>query len=170
MISIIVHGMPGPQGSKKAVGRDGKGRAILVESSKKVRPWRDSVKAACREVIEAGAVTIDEPVWCRMVFTMPKPKSAPKTRRTWPSSRPDLSKLERSTEDAIVDSGLLREDSRIVEYLRAAKVFPNEDPEALQVPGVRIEIWRAHELAYAYERAAEINRKILVSMQMRLAA
>lgn len=156
MISIIVHGEPKPQGSKKFVGTTKTGRGILVESCKLVKSWRESVKSACREVIEAGAVTIDEPVWCRMVFTMPKPKSAPKTRRTWPSSRPDLSKLERSTEDAIVDSGLLREDSRIVEYLRAAKVFPNEDPEALQVPGVRIEIWRVHELAYAYERACGV--------------
>lgn len=170
MISIVVHGLPGPQGSKKLVGRDSKGRGILVESSKKVKPWRESVKERCRMLVESGLATIDEPVWVRMVFTMPKPKSAPKTRRTYPSSRPDLSKLERSTEDAIVDSGLLREDSRIVEYLRAAKVFPGEDAESLPVPGVRIEIWRAHELAEAQRRAVELSVNLAGQGKLRLVA
>jgi Holliday junction resolvase RusA-like endonuclease len=73
-----------------------------------------------------------------MVFTMPKPLSAPKTRRTWPMRTPDLSKLLRSTEDALTTAGIWRDDARVVEYGRAAKVFPGEDPEALEAPGVRI--------------------------------
>jgi hypothetical protein len=60
---------------------------------------------------------------------------------------PDLSKLARATEDALVDAGLLRDDARIVEYLRLAKVFPNEDPEALDAPGVRIAIELVEESA-----------------------
>ena len=75
-----------------------------------------------------------------MVFTLPKPSSAPKRRRTWPMRKPDLSKLARSTEDALVDAGLLADDARIVEYQRLAKVYPGEDVEALDAPGVLIVI------------------------------
>ncbi|ULQ46957.1 RusA family crossover junction endodeoxyribonuclease [Flagellatimonas centrodinii] len=133
-ISIVVYGSPAPQGSKRHVGN-----GVMVESSKKVRPWRQDVKAAALEV-RAGATPIDAPVRVRMVFTMPKPASAPKTRRTFPMRMPDLSKLARSTEDALTEAGIWRDDARVIEYDRLAKVFPGEDPEALDAPGVRITV------------------------------
>lgn len=136
---IIVYGHPAPQGSKKFVGLAKSGRGILVESSKKVRPWRQDVKGIALEV-RAGAAPIDGPVRVRMIFTLPKPKSAPKRRRIWAMRLPDLSKLARSTEDALTEAGIWADDARVVEYERLAKVFPNEDPEALESPGVRITI------------------------------
>ena len=145
-----VFGMPAPQGSKKFVGTNKAGRGILVESSKKVKPWRQDVKAAASTVaallcartdLGGVAVPIDGPLWVSMVFTMPKPASRPKRKRSYPDTKPDLSKLARSTEDALVDAGLIRDDSRIVEYVRLAKVFPNEDPQALRSPGVSITIY-----------------------------
>ena len=36
---VVVYGVPAPQGSKRHVGH-----GILVESSKKLRPWRDAVR------------------------------------------------------------------------------------------------------------------------------
>jgi Holliday junction resolvase RusA-like endonuclease len=140
-IIVIVHGSPAPQGSKKFVGlAKSTGRGILVESSKKVKPWRQDVKAAARVHAE-GHPPLDGNLRVRMVFTLPKPASAPKRRRTWPNKKPDVSKLARSTEDALVDAGLIADDARIVEYERLAKVFPGEDPEALESPGVRIELY-----------------------------
>jgi Holliday junction resolvase RusA-like endonuclease len=139
MIKLIVYGTPGPQGSKRYVGRSKKGRGIMIESSAKVKPWRQDVKAAA-ERVRNGAPPLDGNLVARMVFTMPKPKSAPKTRRTYPNVKPDVTKLARSTEDALVDAGLIRDDARIVGYDRLFKVYPNEDPEALEAPGVRIEI------------------------------
>lgn len=139
-MQIIVYGSPAPQGSKKFVGlAKSTGRGILVESSKKVKPWRQDVKAAGLAA-RGGAAPLDGPLIVRMVFTVPKPKSAPKRRRTWADRKPDLSKLARSTEDALTDAGVLADDARIVEYERLAKVFPGEDPEALEAPGVIIEI------------------------------
>ncbi|MES2530442.1 MAG: RusA family crossover junction endodeoxyribonuclease [Pseudomonadota bacterium] len=135
-----VYGMPAPQGSKKFVGTTKAGRGIMVESSKKVKPWRQDVKAVA-ELIATGCPPLDEPLWVSMVFTMPKPSSAPKRRQTWPDKKPDLSKLARSTEDALVDAGLILDDSRIVEYVRLAKVFPGEDPQSLRSPGVSITIY-----------------------------
>ncbi len=136
-VEFVVYGSPAPQGSKRHVGG---GR--MIESSRKVKPWRQDVKAAAEAWIAAnGGVAwraIDGPILARMVFTVPKPASAPKRRRTWPDRKPDLSKLIRSTEDALTDAGLIRDDARIVDYGRAAKVFPGEDPEALRTPGARI--------------------------------
>lgn len=137
---IIVFGDPAPQGSKKFVGvAKGTGRGILVESSKRVKPWRQDVVTAAREAM-TGFTMFDGPLRVKMVFTLPKPSSAPKRRRTWPNKKPDVSKLARSTEDALVTAGAIRDDARIVEYGRLAKVFPGEDPDALSSPGVLIEI------------------------------
>lgn len=141
MIRIIVRGMPAPQGSKSFKGMTKSGRAILAESSKKVRPWRQDVKAAAEAWrARAGAAPLDGPVLGRMVFTVPKPASAPKRRRTYPMRMPDLSKLLRSTEDALTDAGVWTDDARVVGYSRLAKVYPGEDPEALDSPGVVIVI------------------------------
>jgi Holliday junction resolvase RusA-like endonuclease len=138
--TVVVYGMPGAQGSKRFVGLAKKtGRGILIESSKKVAPWRQDVKAAA-ELVRNGAAPIDGKLVLRMTFTLPKPKSAPKRRRTYPNVYPDVSKLARSTEDALVQAGLIRDDARIVGYDKLWKAYPNEDVDALEAPGVRIEI------------------------------
>lgn len=142
---IIVFGHPAPQGSKRFVGVHA-GKGVMVESSKRVKPWRQDVKAAAIAA-RNGATPMDGPLVARMVFTMPKPKSALKSRRTFADRKPDLSKLIRSTEDALTDAGLIADDARIVEYSRVAKVFPNEDPDALEAPGVLIVITRMGEAA-----------------------
>ena len=93
-ISFSVLGIPGPQGSKKFVGlrKNGarKGTAILVESSKKVKPWRELVESLCAAISDRSACPtsenagigypfpLDGPLVLRLVFTMPKPASAPK--------------------------------------------------------------------------------------------
>jgi Holliday junction resolvase RusA-like endonuclease len=135
---ILVYGDPAPQGSKAFKGMIN-GHAVLVESSKRVKPWRQDVVAEATRVM-AGAQPLDGALVVSMVFTLPKPSSAPKRKRTWPNKKPDVSKLARSTEDALVTAGVIRDDARIVEYSRLAKVFPNEDREALSSSGVRIEI------------------------------
>lgn len=147
MIEFIVYGSPAPQGSKKFVGTTKSGRGLMVESSKKVKPWRMDVKQAAEKLRDSllgktPITPLEGPLAVSMVFTLPKPTSAPKKRRTWPDRKPDLSKLARSTEDAISDAGLWADDARVVEYTRLAKVFPGEDLDALMVPGVRVRITR----------------------------
>jgi len=138
-IELVVYGRPAPQGSKSFKGMSRKGHAILVESSKRAAPWRQLVHEAALQ-IRNGAAPLDGPLTLRMVFTVPKPASAPKRQRTWPDRMPDLSKLCRATEDALVSSGLIADDARIVEYERLAKVYAGEDAEALEAAGVRISI------------------------------
>lgn len=86
-----------------------------------------------------------------MVFTRPRPGAAPKARRWWASTTPDLSKLLRSTEDALTAIGLWKDDGRVVAYRLAAKVFPGEGalwpgcPDlSLPEPGARVILWRSN--------------------------
>ena len=141
-MKIIVYGIPGPQGSKKLVGRDRKGRGILVESSAKVKPWREAVKWAALEAARLAGWNgiINGPVACDMTFTLPKPKSAPKRRVTFPDRKPDLSKLVRSTEDALTEAGVWADDARVI-ACHAFKRYPGEGIDALDSPGAVIEIW-----------------------------
>lgn len=148
MLEIIVYGIPAPQGSKRFVGHAKNGRGIMVESSAAVKPWREATKTAAVEadikLLESGKTLTGGPVEVEMIFTLPKPKSAPKTRRTWPDRKPDLSKIIRSTEDAITDAGVWDDDARVIS-LRARKCYPNEGTDALDRPGAVIRIRAASE-------------------------
>ena len=131
MLEITVYGTPGPQGSKRHVGN---GR--MIESSSKVKPWREAVVWAARE----NGQKIAGPVGVSIVFTLPKPASAPKRRTTWPGRKPDIDKLVRSTFDALSTAGTFEDDARVVD-LRATKVYPGEGFGALDVPGCLIHLW-----------------------------
>lgn len=142
-MTITVYGTPAPQGSKSFKGIHG-GKAILVESSKAVKPWRQAVVAAALDACEtqcrekgAHSPCVSGPVSVQMIFTMPKPKSAPKRCVTHPDKKPDIDKLCRSTLDSLVTTGVIEDDSRVVE-LNASKVFPGEGPGSLRVPGAVI--------------------------------
>lgn len=158
-VLIVAYGQPAPQGSKNAFRNQHTGRIQQVESSKRVKPWRDDVKAAAERVV-AGLVRpgedwapLDGPLAVRMVFTVARPAGHYGTGRNTgtvrasaphrPAGTPDLSKLARSTEDALTAAGLWRDDARVVEYGRLAKVYSGEDRDALDRPGVRITVERA---------------------------
>jgi Holliday junction resolvase RusA-like endonuclease len=137
-LHIVVTGTPAPQGSKSYKGMAG-GHAILAESSKKVKPWRQDVKLFALEAIQAAGGGVSGPVDVEIIFTLAKPKSAPKRIRTWPDRKPDLDKLCRSTFDALCESGAIDDDARIV-HLVASKVFPGEGNFSMTVPGAVIRI------------------------------
>ena len=158
-LTIVVHGRPAPQGSKKYAGHrrnaaSGRISAVLVEQSKRVKPWRALVTAATRAAVIAEHVkqyggrpadsvpALDGPIEAEVVFTVRKPASAPKRRRTWPVTRDsgDLDKLLRSTFDGIADAEAVADDARII-AVTARKVFPLEHPEALPEPGAIIRLY-----------------------------
>lgn len=158
MIEITVRGQPAPQGSKKFVGMVG-GHGMMAESSKKVKPWRQDVVAAAVEVMR-GRAMLDGPLIATMTFTLPKPAGAPKTRRTWPSKKPDASKLARSTEDALTDAGVWVDDARVVTLI-VNKVYPNEGEDALSSPGAVIRIHNIEEPAIAIVRPQPQQAQLL---------
>lgn len=127
-IQFRVIGEPAPQGSKRHVGR-----GILVESSKKVKPWRQDVAAAALAARD-GCEPMSHPVCVSLRFFLARPKSAPKSRRH-PDRKPDLDKLIRSTFDAIVTAGLIRDDAQVVDIF-ASKEFAYSEPL-----GALIRVW-----------------------------
>jgi len=124
-LSFFVPGIPAPQGSKRHVGN---GR--MIESSKKVAPWRHAVIQKVQELdLVLGLI---EPLTVSVTFQLPAPKAL---KREWPSVRPDLDKLLRSTFDALTMSGLWIDDSQVV-ALMAQKQYATGKKE----PGAWIRI------------------------------
>lgn len=108
-LTFRVNGVPGPQGSKRHVGR---GR--MVEMSKKVGPWRDAVILAAQMAKGSTFQTMRGPVEVRVEFYLPRPKH-PK-HPVHPIVPPDLDKLQRSTGDALKTAAVIADDSLIVHW------------------------------------------------------
>ena len=126
-ITMNVHGIPAPQGSKRHVGN-----GVMIESSAKVKPWREAVKAMAIDVKGDDWQPLNGPVQLEVTFYFPRPQSHYGTGRNATtlkasapvhhSSVPDLSKLIRSTEDALTEAGIWRDDSRVTR-IRASKIY-----------------------------------------------
>lgn len=139
-LRLEIHGTPAPQGSHRAFVNPKTGKAIVTQASAATRPWRDTVRAFAIDHKPLGWTPLDGPLWARMVFSVARPATAPK-KVLYPSSRPDLSKLLRAVEDSLTEAGIWTDDARVVAYTRLAKVFAgSEDPDALDVPGVLVEV------------------------------
>jgi Holliday junction resolvase RusA-like endonuclease len=146
---LVVYGIPGPQGSKKPVGRTKEGRPILVESSAKVKPWRLAVTVAALAALPRKWAPMDGPLVMDLILSMPKPLSEPKTLRTLPHRYPDLDKLVRSTADALATDckkygrAVIADDSRLVSFRRLCEVYAGDsyDSDALQRSGAVIRLW-----------------------------
>ncbi|MFD4830207.1 RusA family crossover junction endodeoxyribonuclease [Streptomyces uncialis] len=145
---LTVYGLPGPQGSKRHVGG---GR--MIESSAKVKPWRDRVKGTAldRLVNDRGWSCLTGPLRMESTFTFDRPKGHFGTGRNagrlrpsaprYPHVVPDLSKLLRSTEDALTDAGVWRDDALVVQHT-TAKAYAHSGGDALDRPGAVLRIWR----------------------------
>lgn len=130
-VTFRVEGMaPAPQGSKRHVGG---GR--MVESCREVKPWRLLV---AQSAIAAGVPLIRGPVRLSVVFVFARPlghlrrdgslkPSAPRHHAV----RPDMSKLLRSTEDALTGV-CFEDDARIVgAAIEKRYAVGNERPGAI---------------------------------------
>jgi Holliday junction resolvase RusA-like endonuclease len=106
MISYWIDGEPAPQGSKTGFIKNG--RVVMVESSKKVKPWREAVAAQTKAKVQ---VALEKPVEIALVFHLPKPKTV---TRKWPAVKPDLDKLIRSTFDGLTTGGLYTDDALVI--------------------------------------------------------
>jgi crossover junction endodeoxyribonuclease RusA len=109
VLTFTVIGDPAPQGSKRHVGN-----GVMIESSKRVKPWREAVAAAAFAA-RNGQPPLDGPLTLTVTFWLPQPASLSKRKAALgPFRKPDLSKLIRSTEDALTTSGAIADDARIV--------------------------------------------------------
>jgi crossover junction endodeoxyribonuclease RusA len=127
-LEVTVDGIPVPQGSFRHVGN---GR--IISANPKLNSWRQTI---AEQISQKTAVRlIDESCTVQLVFTLPRPKSVPKSRRATPTTKPDLDKLVRAVLDAISlprYTQILTDDSLVTD-LHAAKRYADHTP-----PGVRI--------------------------------
>lgn len=136
-LSFTVLGTPAPQGSKRHVGN-----GIMVESSKLVRPWRDTIAWTAHEAL-AGAQPLAGPVNVNVTFLLPRPKSHYRTGKhdaelrtdapVWSPKKPDLDKLLRALLDALTTAQVWGDDSQVAS-VHARKVYAPHG----QLPGAHI--------------------------------
>lgn len=107
--SLFVAGVARPQGSKKHVGH---GR--MIEQSKYLPQWRKDVHNAAVKALEEDGRKMDGPIECSLTFFLPRPKNHPKTKPTYPTTQPDLSKLIRAVEDSLTTAGWWADDARVI--------------------------------------------------------
>jgi len=129
-VEFVVFGEAVPQGSKRAF-RAPNGRMIVADSSTKLRPWRQEVRAMAAEAWGDRA-PITGPVLLALTFFRARPKvhygsgaradTLRPSAAAFPTSKPDLDKLARSCCDSITDAGVWRDDSQVADLV-AAKRF-----------------------------------------------
>lgn len=143
-LTATVHGRPATQGSKSAFvvrRRNGTVRAGMREAgSDALKPWREAVRSTVRDVIGRAWEPVEGPVEVVVTFSLPKPASAPKRRRTWPvgARSGDVDKLTRAVFDALTDAGVWVDDSQVVR-VDAGKVFVGD---GLSSPGAVVSVFR----------------------------
>ena len=142
-VEFRVFGLPAPQGSKKHVGR-----GVMVESSKKVRPWRQDVMATSDRAYKGKVIT--NPVRLEVDFFFARPKSHYRTGKysdllredapiyAFTHNLGDLDKLLRSTIDALsfVTGGCIIRDDCLVVSISSSKQYAN----AITPPGAAIKV------------------------------
>lgn len=147
-----VFGVPAPQGSKRAFVNRYTGRAALVESSAKVRPWREAVKFAALAASGPDTPALVGAVTVRAEFFLPRPKGHYGTGRnadllrpsapSVPFGKPDVDKLVRSTLDALTDAGVWGDDGQVA-ALDVVKLYADS-----RGPGARIGVREGVEVAW----------------------
>lgn len=137
-LTVVVYGLPVPQGSKSATVRAG--RAVMFEDNKRTHPWRRRIVRTLAPLVDtqpmfAGAVAV------AVTFTFPPPQRTPRGRTTWPATRTsgDLDKLLRALFDAFTTAAVWVDDSRVV-TVTATKVHVGH-PGALDEPGAAVSVW-----------------------------
>lgn len=123
-VVFTIYGEPAPQGSKRAFVHKSTGRAVVIEDSKRTKPWRNAVTSEAVDHLPDPPFEDDTPLEVRLRFLLPRPKGHFGTGRNagkvkasspdFPAVRPDVDKLARSTLDGLTDAGLVPDDSRIV--------------------------------------------------------
>lgn len=129
-ITFEVVAEPKPGGSKRAITHRHTGRTIVIDACKGNKAWRNEVAKAAR-IAWPYNEPLDCPCECSYTFRMKRPQSHFRTGKysdqLKPSApqehttRPDVTKLIRSTEDAL--TGILWKDDSQVTTQHATKEY-----------------------------------------------
>lgn len=143
-LTVTVFGIPAGQGSKRHVGR-----GVMVEASKRTRPWRENVRDAARTAIALdGWQRLDGPVQVEADFYFDRPRShygSGRNARVLRAAAPalpanrasgDVDKMLRACFDSLVDAGVVADDAQVV-TVTARKRWTGP---VMDVPGAQIRL------------------------------
>lgn len=109
-LTLFIPGEPAPQGSKRYLGR-----GVMIESSKKVKPWRADIRAACLDNRGKPKIQFNgDAVAVKAEFVLRRPVSTPKKKTPHAVKKPDLDKLTRALLDGLGSAGVWTDDSQVV--------------------------------------------------------
>jgi Holliday junction resolvase RusA-like endonuclease len=138
-LEFRVLGIPRPGGSKTAFFSKKLGRALIVDACKTNKQWRDSVAGAAARAM-GGRELFSGPLYLFIEFFMPRPKGHFGTGKhagelkpaapRWCPTKPDASKLTRSTEDSLHQIVWLNDAQVVKQYITKTYANPNERPGA----------------------------------------
>lgn len=166
-IDFFVPGLPRPGGSKRAFINPKTKRPIVTEDNSRSKDWRASVAQVASAAMERpleGALAIT------FVFCMPRPRGHYGKRGLLPSApahpttRPDVLKLARSTEDALTGIAY-RDDAQIV-HETLIKAYG--DPIGCRVAIRALSEFRA-QLYEKSERIEQIRKCLIAKHHQHLA-
>jgi len=150
-VRIVVNGNPAPGGSKSGwcinsqKGKVCRGAIInMAPNSKYTKPWMALVKASARKAYQGPP--IQGPISINATFMMDRPKSHRRSGKNaallkanapvYHLQKPDVTKLWRSTEDALTQAGVLMDDC----HVSNAHIYKTWRNLISTMPGVSIEI------------------------------
>ena len=129
--TFTVLGKPAPQGSKRHVGK-----GVMVESSNRVKPWRQDVRHTAMELLPHDwYANMDKPITLSCVFVFARPKNHFRANGQLKPSAPkhcsgrigDISKLVRAVEDAM--TGIVYNDDAQIINLNAYRRYANDSEQ-----------------------------------------
>lgn len=142
-LTFTAYGIVAGQGSKRHVGN-----GVMIEQSKRVKPWRAAVRDAALTAITEWEhlgrtwVPYAGPVRITITFVTRRPQGHYRTGRftavlrdnapLWHAGTPDIDKALRATFDALTEAGIWRDD-KLVAQVTASKVYGVR-------PGARIHV------------------------------
>lgn len=137
-LTCTIPGTPQQQGSKTR-GANG----TMYEANRNLKPWRAHAITQLRAAWAGEPITHGVHVTARFIFA--RPKSHYRTGRNahllrddapiFKTSAPDLDKLCRALGDALTQSGVLRDDALIVEWV-ARKQWASKPSTWLQITSI----------------------------------
>ena len=134
VIEFVVPGLAAPQGSKRMV-RLRNGRTVLIEQSKRLKPWRAVVAYEAGRAFTGAQVECDVTVSAEFVIERPKSHktAAGSVKASAPMSpgKPDLDKLCRALLDGLTGV-IYRDDSQVI-YLNAMKRFGDKSETVVTI-------------------------------------
>ncbi len=134
-ISFFVPGAPQPGGSKKAFVSRSTGNIVVKDDAMRNSSWRSVVALAAKQVMAvSGASPLRGALKLTVKFTVPRPKdhfsagkkNAGKLKKRapiYPITKPDSTKLLRSTEDAL--TGILWVDDAQISIQHVERIYSN---------------------------------------------